>query len=85
MTTSQNGWPALQYGDPLVVPLVVDGLAFPAGVRKGDVETVLTWAIQEAAKRTGEKPIAGQCWCQSVQKIAGSSDTSNHASCTAFD
>lgn len=84
--TSYNGWPASK--DPAtidVVPLTVDGVAFVGGVRKGDVETVLTYVIKQFHHRVQALQDPG-CWGWFFKPDANDpSLLSCHSSGTAVD
>jgi len=41
--TSQNGWPAGSTSQIPIVGLTAGGVTFPAGVRSGQVHTILTY------------------------------------------
>lgn len=82
---SQNGWTAS--ADPEAINVggfTVAGVAFPNGVRRGDVGTVLRY-VAETFHRTVEPLHLGWCWGYYYKPIEGSSTLSNHASGTAID
>ncbi len=82
--TSQNGWPAGTSGQVPLSALGVGAATFPAGVRTGDVYTVLRHvAVQVNA--TVEALYSPGCWGHSYREISGSTSLSNHASGTAID
>jgi len=82
--TSQNGWPA---GSSSAVPLAslsVGAATFPAGVRRGDVHTVLGYVARRFDNEV-EALVKGWCWGHSYRVISGSTSLSNHSSGTALD
>lgn len=82
MSTSQNGWTVNPTRD---ADFAVAGVAFPGGVRAGDVSAVFAALGQRLAQRV-EEPIAGQCWGYASRPIRGqTTGYSNHASATAID
>lgn len=85
MPMSQNGWRA---GTPEEVggldKSTVDGVAFPQGVRRGDVATVLHYVAHQFHV-TVEHLVSGWCWGYHYKEIEGSDELSNHASGTALD
>lgn len=62
----------------------VAGVAFPNGIREGDVHTVLSYVIREFNHRV-EPVTSPGCWGWFVKEIEGSDQISNHASGTAVD
>jgi hypothetical protein len=87
MVTSQNGWPAAP--DPSSIGIdqhfSAGGVALPAGVKAGDVATVLGYVCEEF-HRNVEPLTAGWCWGYEWRMIRGDSSTlSNHSSGTAVD
>ena len=81
---SQNGWPA---GSTSAIPisgLSVGAATFPAGVRSGDVHTVLGYVARRFDNEV-EALVKGWCWGHSYRVISGSTSLSNHASGTAID
>ncbi|MGL5817886.1 MAG: peptidoglycan-binding protein [Phycicoccus sp.] len=82
--TSQNGWPAGTSSQIPLVGLTVDGVTFPAGVRSGDVATVLGHVARRVDAEV-ESLVSGWCWGHAYRAISGSSTFSNHASGTAID
>ncbi|NHA68366.1 M15 family metallopeptidase, partial [Phycicoccus sp. CMS6Z-2] len=82
--TSQNGWPAGTSSQVPLATLSVGAATFPAGVRTGDVYTVLRYvAVQFNA--TVEALYSPGCWGHSYREISGSTTLSNHSSGTAID
>lgn len=82
--TSQNGWPAGTSSQIPLASLAVGAVTFPAGVRTGDVYTVLRYvAVQFNA--TVEPLYSPGCWGHNYREISGSTSLSNHASGTAID
>ncbi|GAB3888024.1 peptidoglycan-binding protein [Terrabacter terrigena] len=82
--TSQNGWPA---GSSSAIPLAtlsVGAATFPAGVRRGDVHTVLGYVARRFNGEV-EALVKGWCWGHSYRVISGSTSLSNHSSGTAID
>lgn len=82
--TSQNGWTAGTSSEIPLSSLAVGAATFPAGVRAGDVYTVLRYvAVQFNA--TVEALYSPGCWGHNYREISGSTSLSNHASGTAID
>ncbi|MCX4468973.1 M15 family metallopeptidase [Micromonospora sp. NBC_01655] len=85
MPLSQNGWKA---GSPEQIGGLdtskVAGVAFPQGVRRGPVATVLHFLAYQLHTRV-EPLHPGWCWGYHYKQIEGSDDLSNHASGTAVD
>jgi len=82
--TSQNGWTAGTSSQIPLSSLAVGAATFPAGVRTGDVYTVLRYvAVQFNA--TVEALYSPGCWGHNYREISGSTSLSNHASGTAID
>jgi len=85
VANSQNGWSVGTSGQLGVVPLVVAGIAFPPGVRGGDVATVLGYVAQQFHNRVEHLYTPG-CWGYAFRPVAGqTTGYSNHASGTAID
>lgn len=82
--TSQNGWPAGSTSAIPVSGLSVGAATFPAGVRSGDVHTVLGYVARRFNNEV-EALVKGWCWGHSYRVISGSTSLSNHASGTAID
>lgn len=82
--TSQNGWPAGQSSALPLTGLAVGAATFPAGVRRGDVHTVLAY-VAGRFDREVEKLVKGWCWGHAYRPIRGATTLSNHASGTAID
>lgn len=85
MTTSQNGWEA--NANPALIdiaPFIYKGVAFPQGVRSGDVATVLTWVVEQLDINVEPIKTPG-CWGFDYRPISGSGGLSNHSSGTAVD
>lgn len=83
MSTSQNGW-SVDLTGALQDRSEVAGVAFPNGVRKGDVATVLFYVARRFHAEV-EPLHPGWCWGWYVKTIEGTSAISNHASGTAID
>jgi hypothetical protein len=87
MTISQNGWSASSDKSAIgIVSPRAPGIdvAFPQGIRSGDVSTILLYVASEFNKHV-EPLRAGQCWGYNYREISGSNSLSNHASGTAVD
>src|SRR6476620_4046291 len=82
--TSQNGWPAGSTSQIPVSGLTVGGVTFPAGVRSGQVHTILAY-VAGRFDREVEALVKGGCWGHSYRPISGSTTLSNHSSGTAID
>lgn len=82
MASSQNGWPVATASQQDTS--TVAGVAFPNGVLRGDVATVLHYVARRFHAEV-EPLHAGWCWGWFVKIIAGSTSISNHASGTAID
>lgn len=82
--TSQNGWPAGSSSAIPLATLAVGAATFPAGVRRGDVHTVLGY-VARRFDREVEALVKGWCWGHSYRVISGSTSLSNHSSGTAID
>jgi hypothetical protein len=82
--TSQNGWSA---GSSTQIPLsalTVGAASFPAGVRSGQVHTILGYVARRFNNEV-EALVSGWCWGHAYRAISGSTTLSNHASGTAID
>ena len=82
--TSQNGWTAGTSSQIPLSSLAVGAATFPAGVRTGDVYTVLRYVAMQF-NATVEALYSPGCWGHNYREISGSSSLSNHASGTAID
>ena len=82
--TSQNGWPAGSSSTIPLATLAVGAATFPAGVRRGDVHTVLGYVARRFDNEV-EALVKGWCWGHSYRVISGSTSLSNHSSGTAID
>lgn len=84
METSYNGWEASRSPDKIgVVPLVVNGVSFPAGCKSGPVHTVLAYV---AYRLMTEVEKAGEgCWGYAYRANRNANNLSCHASGTAID
>jgi hypothetical protein len=84
MAKSQNGWTVIDSDQ--CAQFVVNGVHFPNGVRRGDVEVVLRWVAVQFHNRV-DRLVPGWCWGYNKKKITGGdgSTWSNHASGTAID
>lgn len=86
MTTSYNGWPAST--DPAAIGIAHLDMpdrpnAFPPGVKRGDVATVLGYVALQMHKRV--EPMGDGCWGYSYRKNRNANNLSCHASGTAID
>lgn len=85
MATSQNDWPASSDRRALgVSTFTAAGVAFPGGVKAGDVSTVLGYVATQFHHRV-EALVPGWCWGWAYRDVRGSAGLSNHASGTAID
>lgn len=85
MVNSQNGWPASSDRASIgVVPFTVHGVAFPGGVKGGDVATVLAYVADQFHRRV-EALVGGWCWGHAYRATTGGGAVSNHGSGTAID
>lgn len=86
MTTSYNGWPASTDPSAIhVVPFEVAGVAFPRGVRAGDVHTVLHHVALQFHERV-ESLVSPGCWGYDFRPNKNDpSELSCHGSATAID
>jgi hypothetical protein len=86
MHTSYNGWPASDNPHAIgVTDLVVDGVAFPAGVKAGDVHAVFEHFVTQYVARV-EPLIHPGCWGYNFRpNVNDPSQLSCHASATAID
>ncbi|MFC7489112.1 MULTISPECIES: peptidoglycan-binding protein [unclassified Knoellia] len=83
--TSQNGWPASSSPSAIgITALSVSGHSFPAGVRGGQVHTILGYVAQRFNNEV-EALVTPGCWGYNYREISGSTSLSNHASGTAID
>ncbi|WP_353953437.1 peptidoglycan-binding protein [Knoellia sp. S7-12] len=83
--TSQNGWPASSSPSAIgITGLTVSGHTFPAGVRGGQVHTVLGYVARRFHSEVEALANPG-CWGYNYRVISGSTSFSNHASGTAID
>jgi hypothetical protein len=82
---SLNGWPVLaENGSALDRGFAVHGVAFPNGVRRWHVKTIMRYVAARFDNRV-ENLHAGWCWGYSRRRVTGGSGWSNHASGTALD
>lgn len=83
---SGNGWPGIKSsGDSrLDRGFKAAGVAFPGGVRRGEVSTILGY-VAATFHRNVEPLRPGWCWGWNYRPIRGGSSLSNHASATAID
>lgn len=85
MVTSYNGWPASKDRAAIgIVPLVVAGVPFVPGVRKGDVHTVLGYVATQFDKRV-EPLVDPGCWGYFYRQNRNADNLSCHSSGTAID
>lgn len=83
MAKSQNGWPVFASSTDL--DKNIGPVAFPNGVRPGDVAVVLGW-VADWFHTNIEQLVPGTCWGWNYRAITGqTSGYSNHASGTALD
>lgn len=82
--TSQNGWTAGYSNQIPLSALVVGPADFPAGVRTGQVHTILGYVASRMHNEV-EALVDGWCWGHAYREISGSTTLSNHASGTAID
>ncbi len=81
---SQNGWPAGTSSQVPLTALTVGAATFPAGVRSGEVATILGYVARRFDAEV-ERLVAGWCWGHAYRPIRGGSTLSNHSSGTALD
>lgn len=85
MDTSQNGWPASPDRPSIgVTGFTVAGVAFPGGVKSGDVATVFGYLAGQFHVRV-EALVDGWCWGHNYRPVTGGGAVSNHGSGTAID
>jgi hypothetical protein len=82
--TSQNGWTAGYSNQIPISTLLVGPADFPAGVRTGQVHTILGYVARRMHNEV-EALVDGWCWGHAYREISGSTMLSNHASGTAID
>lgn len=84
--TSANGWPGITSSSDsrLDRGFKVAGVAFPGGVRRGEVSTILGY-VAATFHRNVEPLVSGWCWGWNYRPIRGGKALSNHASATAID
>ncbi|EWT05045.1 peptidoglycan-binding protein [Intrasporangium chromatireducens Q5-1] len=82
--TSQNGWSAGSSSQIPISGLTVSAASFPAGVRSGQVHTILGYVARRFNSEV-EALVSGWCWGHNYRAISGSTTLSNHASGTAID
>ncbi len=87
MTTSYNGWPASTNAAAIGIDKGARArgstIAFPPGVKGGDVEVVLMYVAGELHRRV--EPAGEGCWGYNYRKNRNANNLSCHASGTAFD
>lgn len=84
MATSYNGWPATKTGAGIDRSFTAAGVAFPAGVRAGNVATIFRWLIERL--NTVEPIVPGWCWGYEYRaNVNNPSTLSCHSSGTAID
>jgi hypothetical protein len=84
--TSYNGWPASREPKTIgVAHLDLPGKtnAFPPGVKKGDVATVLGYVAAQIHARV--EPLGEGCWGYNYRRNRNANNLSCHASGTAID
>lgn len=84
--TSGNGWPGIKSASDsrLDRGFKAAGVAFPGGVRRGEVSTILGY-VAATFHRNVESLVPGWCWGWNYRPIRGGKSLSNHASATALD
>jgi len=83
--TSQNGWPVSSSASAIgITGLTVSGHTFPAGVKGGQVHTILGYVARRFHTEV-EALVNPGCWGYNYRVISGSTSFSNHASGTAID
>src|SRR5689334_21384454 len=88
MLSSYNGWPASPNpADIDIKPFTVAGHSFPAGVKAGDVATVLRYVATQVHLRVESLGIPGPNdeWGYSYRQNRNADNLSCHASGTAID
>jgi hypothetical protein len=91
MATSYNGWPASSSPSAIGINAnwePIKGHKFPAGIKSGDVETVMTYVVRQLDARVEpiEEYAGGDEWGYYYKYSANSPDKlSCHSSGTAFD
>jgi D-alanyl-D-alanine carboxypeptidase len=85
MANSQNGWPASPDRRAIGVEhFEVAGVAFPGGIKAGDVATVFRYLLEQFHARV-EPLQVGTCWGHAYRAVTAGASLSNHASGTAAD
>lgn len=85
MEYSYNGWRASQISSAIgVAAFTVGGVSFPAGVKSGDVATVLRYVAEQFHARV-EPLRPGWCWGYNYRKNRNANNLSCHSSGTAID
>lgn len=85
MPNSQNGWPASPDRRAIGVEhFEVAGVAFPGGIKAGDVATVFRYVLEQFNDRV-EILVEGWCWGHAYRPVTAGTALSNHASGTAAD
>ena len=86
MTTSYNGWPASTDKASIGVDknFAVHDVAFPGGVKAGDVAVVLAYVMEQFHLRV-EPLVAGWCWGYNYRQNRNADNLSCHSSATAVD
>lgn len=83
--TSQNGWPASSSPGAIgITSFSIAGRAFPAGVKSGQVHTILRYVATRFHNEV-EPLVDGWNWGYAYRVISGSTTVSNHGSGTAID
>jgi hypothetical protein len=84
MALSYNGWKASPSPKMIdIVPLVVDGVSFPPGVRSGAVHAVFTELVRRLMREV--EPAGEGCWGYAYRQNRNADNLSCHASGTAID
>ena len=84
--TSQNGWPVITSSSSTLLDrgFTAAGQAFPGGVRRGEVSTILRYVATRLNNEVEALRNPG-CWGWNYRVIRGGTSYSNHASATAID
>jgi hypothetical protein len=63
---------------------IVEGVAFPGGVKRGPVTTILRYVAEQFHRRV-EPLHPGHCWGYNYREVRGGASISNHAAGCAID
>lgn len=84
MATSYNGWEASSSPSRIeIVPLEVNGVSFPPGVRAGAVHAVFAELVRRLMAEV--EPAGEGCWGYAYRRNRNADNLSCHASGTAID